>query len=517
MSSSFFGLDIAVRGLFTSQRGLYVTNHNITNVNTPGYSRQVAVQKATRPASVMDGTGMVGTGSEVISIERIRDQFQDYKYWSENVALGEWTVKSAAAESLEAIFSENDMNGSALVLNEFFESLNELASDPSSLQVRELVKSKGLAVCKYLNETAQHLSKARADNNHAVKIKVDEVNLLVRQIRDVNKQIYRSELDGSMANDLRDQRTVLVDKLSKIVNIEVNEVIVGYLPDGKEDKHFQITLNELFLVNHYEANELEYYSTPESMYDIRWQNSGNKVDVKSGELKGYIDIRDGDGTDNNYKGVPYYIDKLNTFARTFAKAFNEGIFKDDGKYYTGHAGGLGLNDDTGIRFFSYKENGIVKSSEDLVNTSLDIEDIYNNLDAYNISLSADIMDHNDGIYKIAASSLGGNVGNNANINELIKMRHDIKMFAEGAVEDYMKSLVANLGIDAQYAMRIEKNQSVIVEQIENRRLSVSEVSLDEEISNMVKYMQAYNAAAKMISIMDEIYNVTINRMGMTGR
>ena len=97
------------------------------------------------------------------------------------------------------------------------------------------------------------------------------------------------------------------------------------------------------------------------------------------------------------------------------------------------------------------------------------------------------------------------------------MRHDIKMFAEGAAEDYMKSLVANLGIDAQYAMRVEKNQDIIVKQIENRRLSVSEVSIDEEITNMVRYMQAYNAAAKMVTIMDEVYNVTINRMGLSGR
>jgi len=86
--SSFFGFNVAVKGLFTAQRNMDIINHNINNVNTPGYSKQVAIQSASNPISLLNGTGMLGTGSEVLAIERIRDEYLDYKYWSENISYG---------------------------------------------------------------------------------------------------------------------------------------------------------------------------------------------------------------------------------------------------------------------------------------------------------------------------------------------------------------------------------------------------------------------------------------------
>ncbi|MDK2811385.1 MAG: flagellar hook-associated protein 1 [Petroclostridium sp.] len=520
MRSSFFGLEIAARGLFTSQRALDITNHNINNVNTPGYSRQVGIQKASRPIGLFDGTGMIGTGSEITAVKRIRDDFLDYKYWSENVSFGEWETKKIIMEDMEAIFNEPSDSGFNKVLDEFFSALQELSKNPGSLQTRELVKSKGITVSKYFNSTAAQLQKIRNDNNYAFKIKVDEINSYAKQISNLNEQIYKSELDGNTANDLRDERTVLLDKLSKLINIQASEVVVGKLPNGKEDRRFQVTLNGSYLVNHFRAYELEYFevndatSPKDGMYDVRWKDSKNPVEPKGGELKGYMDVRDGRGGINGeYKGVPYYIDRLNEFARNFAKAFNEGIFKDGNQYYAGHAGGVGLDGSTGIRFFSYEKNGTAKSSAELMASGADMDSVYKNITAFNITLSSDILDANNGIYKIAAASSGGESENNENINQLLRLRHDTRMFDEGAPEDFMKSLVSNLGIDAQQAVRISENQDSIVQQIENRRLSVSGVSIDEEMANMVKYQHAYNAAAKMISVIDQIYDVTINRMG----
>ncbi|MDK2934104.1 MAG: flagellar hook-associated protein 1 [Clostridiales bacterium] len=521
MRSSFFGLDIATRGLFTSQRALDITNHNINNVNTPGYSRQVGVQKASSAIGLFDGTGMVGTGSEVTAVKRMRDDFIDFKYWSENVSLGEWETKQTAMDELEAIFMDTEESGFTKVLGEFFSAIQELSKDPSSLQAREMVKSKGVTAAKYFNETAAQLQKMRDDYNYAVKLKVDEINTYVKQIRDINEQIYKSELDGNTANDLRDQRTLLVDKLSKLVNIQANEVVVGRLPSGRENRHFQITLNGSYLVNHFDAYELEYFESDgtnspmdSGMYDVRWKDSGNRMVPKGGELKGYIDVRDGQAVNGQYKGIPYYIDKLDEFARNFAKAFNEGIFRDGNKYYDGHAGGVGLDGSTGVRFFTYEENKSAKSSADFMASGADMDARYQNITAFNIAISSDI--END-ISKIAAASANGEVGNNENIDQLLKIRHDTKMFAEGAPEDFMKSLIANLGVDAQQAVRVASNQDSIVKQIENRRLSVSGVSIDEEMANMVKYQHAYNAAARMITVIDEIYDVTINRMGAVGR
>jgi flagellar hook-associated protein 1 FlgK len=291
-----------------------------------------------------------------------------------------------------------------------------------------------------------------------------------------------------------------------VVNIQASEVVVGKLPNGKEDRRFQVTINGSYLVNHFNTYELETFQINEGshrdgMYGIQWAKSGNEMLPKGGELKGYLDIRDGNGEAGQYKGIPYYIEKLDEFARSFATAFNEGVLKDGEQHYAGHAGGVGLDGSIGTKFFSYED----RSSAELV------ENGYDKLTAANISISSDV--END-IYKIATASVGGEAGNNGNIASLLELRHESKMFNEGAPEDFMKSLVAMLGVDAQQAVRVSGNQENLVQQIDNRRLSLSGVSVDEEMANMVKYQHAYNAAAKMITVMDEIYDTLINRVGV---
>lgn len=535
MGGSFFGLNVAVRGLYTAQRSLDVVNHNINNVNTPGYSRQRAVQSASRPMPVYDGTGMIGTGSDVTSVERFRDEYLDFKYWSENIAYGEWETKRIALADMEATFNEPSDSGFTTVLNEFFSSLQELAKDPSSSAVRSLVRQKGVTAAKYFNSTAAHFEKLQADVNYRIKTKVGELNSLAAQIQQLNRQIYSTELDGSNANDLRDQRVLLVDKMSRIVNIEANEVVAGKLPNGKDDRHFVITISGKAIVNHFDISRLSVVQRDEDhklnaedipdLYEVGWED-GNTLEVKGGELRGYLDVRDGNEGETGpngiqspiYKGIPYYMKKMNQFVRTFAKAFNEGII--DGVDGAGHADGYGLDPDgagpgtapTGTRFFTMLgPDGQTLSSDAFQAGGATVDERYNRITAKNFAVSLDVMtDYN----AIAASSNGNEVGNIENLNALIKMRHNPHMFSEGAPEDFMKSLVAALGVDSQQAVRYSANQNVIVKQIENRRLSDSGVSLDEEMSNMVKFQHAYNAAAKMITTMAEVYDTLINRMGI---
>jgi len=113
---------------------------------------------------------------------------------------------------------------------------------------------------------------------------------------------------------------------------------------------------------------------------------------------------------------------------------------------------------------------------------------------------------------IATSDASGEAGNIRVLNELLDFRRNADMFSEGAPEDFMKSLVATLGIDSQQADNYSDNQQIVVNQIINRRLSNSGVSIDEEMANLVKFQHAYNAAAKMIQTMSEIYETLINKL-----
>lgn len=545
MAGSFFGLNTAISGIFSAQKHLSVINNNISNVNTPGYSRQQAVQVAATPYK-LNGIGLIGTGSDISSIRRIRDEYLDYKYWSENQAYGEWEAKMELLAELEVTFNEPSKSGFTTIMNEFYNALQELVKDPSADPQRSLVQQTGVTFAKYFNSLASQFEKVQADINQRVRITVEEINSLASQIQQMNKQIYTSELNGAVANDLRDRRALLVDNLSKLVDIDVNEVTVGKLPNGNDEKHFFVTINGKALVSHFNVSELEVTQRDESMrlneedisdlYEVKWKD-GNKFIAEGGEIKALLDVRDGndgalgvDGkkTSPSFKGVPFYIRQMNQFVRTFAMAFNEGYIDangngviEAGEDNIGHADGYGLdpsgsgNQPTGIRFFTMiGDDGKPMSSEDFINgqtTSAGIMDRYKNITAKNFSVSFDILDdHNN----IAAADAQEQTGNMNVISELINMRHDRRMFAEGAPEDYMKSLVATLGIDSQQYIRYAENQENLIKQIENRRAADSGVSLDEEMANMVRYQHAYNASARMIVTMSEIYDTLINRLGV---
>jgi flagellar hook-associated protein 1 len=557
MRQSFFGINVALSGLYTSQRNLDTVGHNISNATTPGYSRQLSVQNASRPIAVLDGTGMIGTGSEVLSVDRIRDEYLDFKYWSENIANGEWSAKAELLAEVETTFGEPSNSGFVTIMNDFFNAYQELAKDPSSPAVRALVREKGVTMAKYFNNTATRFDKLQEDINDKVKLNVDQINSIASQVQQLNKQIYSFELTGNAANDLRDSRTLLVDQLSKMINIQATEVSYGKLPNGADDIHFLITVGGKALVDHYNISKLKVEQrtdtlTPgkplrlntedvSNLYNVAWED-GNKLVLTGGELKGLLDVRDGKdgevGLDTTtkspvYKGIPYYQKKLNDFVRTFAMAFNEGYANNsvgslvDGK---GHVDGWGLDADitgpgiasTGTRFFTMFGIGDVPISSGAFIASVltpindgtvnsDLVDAYQNITAKNFTVSSDVMNNTN---TIATSDVAGQNGNINILNQIIKVRSNTSLFFEGAPEDYMKSLIAGMGIDAQQANRFQSSQDAIVKQIDNRRMSVSGVELNEEMTSMVKFQQAYNASARMIVTMSEIYDTLINRLGV---
>lgn len=549
MRQSFFGFNIAISGLYTAQRNLNTVSHNISNASTTGYSRQQTIQTASKPLNTYDSTGMIGTGSEVTGVERIRDNYLDFKYWSENIANGEWSKKSELLSGIQTTFNEPSDSGFTKIMDSFYSSLQELSKDPSSSAVRALVRESGVTLASYFNNTATNFEQLQEDINDQVKINVEEINSLAAQIQGLNKQIYNFELTGSAANDLRDSRTVLVDQLSKLVNINASEVAYGKLPSGEDDMHFVITVGGNTLVDHFNSSKLVLEQRADklnsedvfNLYDVKW-DSGNKLVLTGGKLKGLMDVRDGkdgavgaDGktTSPDYKGVPYYQSKLNEFVRTFAMAFNEGYVTEAGILVdkVGHVDGFGVDTDTtgpatatkGVRFFTMFGTGdtpvsgetFIDGAKATGTSGADLDPVvaqYQKITAKNFTVSSDVMDNTNAI---ATTDVSGENGNTVVLNELLKIRSNASLFKEGAAEDFVKSLVATLGIDAQQANTFSDSQEKIVRQIDNRRMSVSGVELNEELANMVRYQQAYKSAAKMLNTMSEVYDTLINRLGVS--
>jgi flagellar hook-associated protein 1 FlgK len=509
MASTFTGLSIANRGLASSQAGLAVTTNNISNVNTSGYSRQTATQVSVGPAAVYSSRGAVGGGSEVTSVDRIRSFRLDQKYWQENSALGSWETKAGYLEELQEVLgtsSSDDVFNTTM--DEFYSALETLSGDPTSEAARTVVRETGQAVCAYLNNAATQLSELRQDINTEINTAVDQINSYARQIAALNHRIGVATSNGAAANELCDERDLLIDKLSALTDVTVTETKTGQAADGTEITAYTVAINGIALVSGDNARQLECYTvsggTADGLYGIRWADSGDAFEpAKNGALQAYLDLRDGSGTNGEYKGIVYFAAQLDTFASTFAKAFNEGIYRDGSSYYGGHAAGYGTDDTTGIRFFSY--DGL--SSTDLMASGATTDAVYANITAANISLSSDIEDD---LAKIAASSASGEEGNNGNSDDLLSICRDSRLFASGSPEDFYNSIIATLGTTAAYASQQSDVQSNLVAYLDDSRSSVAGVSTNEETAYMTKYQQAYEASASMVTTWNEIYQTTID-------
>lgn len=483
--SGWIGFNTAVSGLLTSQRKLYITNHNIANANTEGYSRQVATQNATLPHR-LPGIGFVGTGTNITSIERVRDSYLDYKYRTENAPLGEWEIKRNTLLDIEHILKETEHEGLSKYVDDFFKSLEDLSTNPSDDSYRVAVREKAIAMTNHLNEAANKLYNLEKDINYQIGAQVKKVNDIGSQIKNLNEQIYKLEIDGKKANDLRDQRDLLVSELSKLVNVQVSEY------EGK----YTVSIGGATLVEHSNLSKLKIPPrtevsgiTGEKLVQVEWEN-GNKVALKTGELKGLLDVREGTGVNGQYGGIPYYVKRLDEFARVFAEEINKV-----------HRQGYTADDSDGGDFFEATSGGNIKAD--------------------NIAVSQLIKDSLDNI-ATGKNTVSNGAENNKNILELLKLREDKTffsggMYAQGTPEDYITSIISTLGVDSQYAIRMKDNQKLILDSVETRIDSVSSVDPDEEMADMVRFMKTYTASAKMISTLDAIFDITVNKLGLVGR
>lgn len=560
MASTFFGLNIGLQGLYTSRTALHVTGNNLANLDTVGYSRQVIDVKATSPIAFRNGKGMLGSGSEVVDIRQIRDTYLDKKYWSQSTIYGENRVKHSSLSQVDTIFNSVSDKSYNNVSNKYFESLESLSTDPSSDTHLAVFQQSSTTFTQYFNDAAQKLLSEQDDLNFSIDATVNRINSLATQIQSLNGQISKMEYankkeiysaDGALmgtetsfkANNLRDERAVLLDELSQLVNIDVNEDSQGRL---------RVTLNGNEFITHTNVVTLEtrkrdtaaadrnYLDTNTSgLLDVYFTGSNKQLSASDyglrGELKGYLEMRDGNNNQKtniteavNYKGIPYYLDKLNEFVRNFASLMNEGkTWNEDGNNLDrtqlsengGFANGYGANGNTNIGLFSYKNTGNNEyQSGTLQDTSTNPnanDDFYRNITALNFSISKEVSEDAKNIATRFSKDAVTDESNNDLIQAMIGLRSNGKAFHEGKIDDFMSALFTDVSVNKSEAKTYEDSQDNILLAITNQRLSVSGVSENEEMSNFVRYQEIYNACAKMISVMDEIYDVTINKLGST--
>ncbi|SIS42975.1 flagellar hook-associated protein FlgK [Salimicrobium flavidum] len=227
MVSTFHGLEVAKRGLFTQQSALYTTGHNISNANTEGYTRQRVNMEQTAafpPASRNrpEMAGQIGSGVQAGSVERVREAFLDDQFRSEATKAGYYDALENGLGKMEEIMNEPTDQGLAKTMDRFWQSLQDLAVNPEDSGARSVVKERGKAVAEtfnYLSESVQTLQK---DAQQEANVTVQDANSMLNQINQLNQQIGNIEPHGQLPNDLYDERDRLLDNLSEIVSIDVS-------------------------------------------------------------------------------------------------------------------------------------------------------------------------------------------------------------------------------------------------------------------------------------------------------
>lgn len=477
--SNFYTLELARKTLFASQKAMDVTGHNIANANTEGYSRQVVNFKEVRPTSgnLGDPASNIGGGVVISDIAQVRNPYFDNVYRSENATYNELDTKATAYKYIEDIIGEGSETSIISNLQDVFNAMDELSQNAGDSLLREQLKQSLMTLTNNMHLTANQLYDYQREQNDNVEIMTQEVNQIAKNIRDINERIYQYEVSGTKANDLRDQRNLLVDNLSTYMDIDVSESTNG---------EYRIDVNGHPLVDHMNNYTIKLENADvensNSYVSPFWEDTNTEVLIKGGKLKAVIDIRD--SMDVDEPGIAYYIGELNKLAKGIIDNFNDI-----------HTEGWTLSDANNP---SQPGGYLFDPNKVLAKDIALSDDILSNIS--NFALSGE---------KVGEEHPSDHWANNENLLKMLALRDEenLKTIDDdfiGNFETFMQRMTTDIAVTTNYNENRAVNQAEMVDFVTDQRLSTSAVSLDEEAINMMRYQRTYEAAAKLMTVIDEM-------------
>ncbi|ADY54941.1 flagellar hook-associated protein FlgK [Syntrophobotulus glycolicus DSM 8271] len=492
MGSTFAGLELGKRALSAQQLALNAAGHNISNASTQGYTRQVANLATTIPDQLylFGHTQSVGTGVAVATIIRVRDNFIDRQYRWETARQQYWTERQNSLQQVEGILNEDSADSLHNDLDKFWVAWSDLSTSSETLGAKAVVRERAIALTGTLNHISKQITDMQNDLDNKVNVQVGLINNIAQQIKDLNMQIKSAEVAGDKPNDLYDVRDNLVDELSKIVSVRVIESTDPMFTD-RQVGIYKVQIGDeaagQLLVDDSQVTELAWIdsvtnttqdldTTPDGIPDVEFgPGSGIKLQLGSqmGSLQSLIDTR--------YTYLQNLQGKLDNLAAGIVTAVNS------------------LHQDTDPATTDYFFDPTKLTASDITLYS-DIED-----DAGRIITGTTGSGDGDVASSIAALAHGWS-----------SAATPAEMGSAASLGDYYNgNIVAVFGVDVQQAQRMTAVEDALINQLSNRRDSVSGVSIDEEMTNLIKFQTAYSAAARMVTIMDDMLDKVVNGMGIT--
>ncbi len=462
MTNLLSSINVALSALLSHSQATTIYEHNVANVNTEGYHRQQAVVSAGPAVSLSNsyygtGVGQMGSGVYVTSIKRYAVDFYNIRYRAENQESSKYSTQATILAELEATLAETSTNGLLPKLDDFFVQWGEAASNPTDLSVRRELLDRSKALASAFNSRYEQIYAIRSEQDLSISQKVEEINILADKISNLNREISRILSVGDSPNDLLDARDQALDRLSELAGASSYKELNGEV---------SVSIGGHILVGGHESYPLhtEIDTSNNNLTKIVWSD-GKPMTPTSGEIAGVMAARD---------VFQSQLDGLNSLAVNLRDSVN-----------TIHLTGFGLDGTTNENFFVGTDAGNF---------------------AVNIVL--------DDVEKIGLSSVTGEAGNSDIATSLFDLRNSKTMNSNTSTfYQYYNDQVAQLGLSVKRAQSDSKNHQLVAEALLTQRDSVSGVNLNEEAANIVKSQKAYEAAARLVSTIDEMLDTVINRMG----
>ena len=447
-------MSIAQGALFAQQAAMQVTSNNVANVNTEGYMRQEAVLDES--ASVQTSSGLMGSGVTVEKVMAQYDKFLEASVAKENNTTEEWKTYEQYFSTIESALNENNTNLTSNI-TAFFNAWQTLSVDPTSDTARTAVENQGVNVASSIRNIYSELKSVQTQADSSVAQTVDDINGILHSIAQANNNVYESSSDVSVVS----QSTQLVKELSGLMDIQTftdkNGGVTVMTSGGKTlvDKG---TVNELGVEK----------SATDNLYRVVWKgSSSNSVDItdsiKGGSLKSLIDIRD--------TQISGFMDSVNDLAQSLMTQVNDL-----------HNTGYNANGTTGIDFFK-------NLTQDYA-ANMDVSDEVKT-DVGNIAATSSAASTSGNDIALALADLGSST---------------IAIGGQSTTyTDYTASIGSKIGNLSQNAQSLSEYHQNLLTELETQSNSVSGVSIDEEMTNLIKYQYAYQAAARLLNTADNLF------------
>ncbi len=438
--------ELGKRSLLAYQSAINTTAKNISNVNNENYTRR-------RADLSQLSAGFSGLGINHEQALRLRQQFAEHQIWQENQLLGKYEMRYQMLSQVENVFAEGTEASLSNVLNEFWNAWNDLANDPESDFARNLVKDKASVLSNTFQRLHSDLKNMQEQILPEIKTQVSEINQITSELLSLNKRMRT----GSTP-ELMDQRDQIINELSSKLNIKVKE---------KENGEVSIYADGYLLVSDETRHVLETEVSEKSgnyFATIKLQKSDHALTINSGKLAGLLDVHN--------KQIPHYLKQLDQLAGVIADEVNQL-----------HRQGENLLGSSGINFFADHING-----------------------AADFRLNEAILNDR----ALIASRMPGEGEGSGSLAQRIGDLQFKSMMNSGTTAEFYNAMLSNLGSDIRENKFLEESQSLIVQELKNHRDETAGVSLDEEMMRLVQFEQAYQAAARIITTVDEMAQTVLN-------